>query len=96
MWQRRSNDVQEGDLVATRGELHTQMNTMSVQELMLKSQDLIPNTSLSPVACGLNVVMQEESPLEKRNAQRCKTFNNWQWFFSMGSIINILKCTLFF
>ena len=42
-------DVQEGDLVATRGELHTQMNTMSVQELMLKFQDLIPNTSLSPL-----------------------------------------------
>ena len=39
---------------------------------MLKFSRLDPKYIIEPVACGLNVVMQEESPFEKRNAKGAK------------------------
>ena len=61
-----------GDYVATRGESAYADFYNAHVGTYVKVQFRFPNTSLSPVACGLNVVMQEEQQFETRHSKDAK------------------------
>ena len=65
-------DVQEGDLVATRGEPAYADEYNARAGTYVKVPRLDPKYIIEPVACGLNVVMQDESQFEKRNVKGAK------------------------
>ena len=65
-------DVEEGDLVATRGEPAYADEYNANFGTYVKVPALDPKYIIEPVACGLNVVMQDESQFEKRNTKGAK------------------------
>ena len=65
-------DVEEGDLVATRGEPAYADEYNANFGTYVKVPALDPKYIIEPVACGLNVVMQDESQFEKRNVKGAK------------------------
>ena len=65
-------DVEEGDLVATRGEPAYADEYNANFGTYVKVPRLDPKYIIEPVACGLNVVMQDESQFEKRNTKGTK------------------------
>ena len=65
-------DVEEGDLVATRGEPAYADEYNANFGTYVKVPRLDPKYIIEPVACGLNVVMQDESQFEKRNTKGAK------------------------
>jgi len=66
------NDVAVGDYVATRGEpaYADQYNADKGTYVSVPEAD--PKYIIEPVACGLNVVMQEEEQFEKRNSKEAR------------------------
>ena len=66
------NDVAVGDYVATRGEpaYADQYNADKGTYVSVPEAD--PKYIIEPVACGLNVVMQEEEQFEKRNSKESR------------------------
>lgn len=62
-------DVQVGDYVATRGEPAYADFYNADAGTYVKVPSLDPKYIVEPVACGLNVVMQEEDQFEKRNVK---------------------------
>lgn len=66
------NDVQVGDFVATRGEPAYADQYNCDSETYVKVPTADPKYIVEPVACGLNVVMQEEFQFVNRNAPEAK------------------------
>lgn len=66
------DDVQVGDFVATRGEPAYADEYNADAGTYVSVPDSDPKYIIEPVACGLNVVMQEESQFEKRNSKDAK------------------------
>ena len=62
-------DVEVGDYVATRGEPAYADEYNANDGTFVKVPRLDPKYIIEPVACGLNVVMQEEDQFEKRNVK---------------------------
>lgn len=65
-------DVQVGDYVATRGEPAYADFYNADAGTYVKVPSLDPKYIVEPVACGLNVVMQEEHQFEQRNSKDAK------------------------
>ena len=65
-------DIEVGDYVATRGEpaYADQYNADKGTYVSVPEAD--PKYIIEPVACGLNVVMQEEEQFEKRNSKESR------------------------
>ena len=61
------DDVQVGDYVATRGEPAYADEYNADQGTYVSVPEVEPKYIVEPVACGLNVVMQDEYQFEKRN-----------------------------
>lgn len=66
------NDVAVGDYVATRGEPAYADFYNADFGTYVKVPNLDPKYIIEPVACGLNVIMQEEYQFEKRNQKDAK------------------------
>jgi len=66
------DDVQVGDFVATRGEPAYADEYNADQGTYVSVPDAEPKYIIEPVACGLNVVMQEEEQFEKRNNKEAR------------------------
>ena len=66
------NDVKVGDFVATRGEPAYADFYNAKDGTYVKVPSLDPKYIVEPVACGLNVVMQEETQFETRNNKNAK------------------------
>ena len=66
------NDVTVGDYVATRGEPAYADYYNADVGTYVKVPSLDPKYIVEPVACGLNVVMQEEMQFEARNNKDAK------------------------
>jgi len=62
-------DVSIGDYVATRGEPAYADFYNAVSGTYVKVPSLDPKYIVEPVACGLNVVMQDEQQFENRNSK---------------------------
>ena len=62
-------DIEVGDYVATRGEPAYADEYNANDGTFVKVPRLDPKYIIEPVACGLNVVMQEEDQFEKRNVK---------------------------
>ena len=65
-------DVKVGDFVATRGEPAYADFYNALDGTYVKVPSLDPKYIVEPVACGLNVVMQEETQFETRNNKNAK------------------------
>ena len=61
------DDVQVGDYVATRGEPAYADEYNADEGTYVSVPEVEPKYIVEPVACGLNVVMQDEYQFEKRN-----------------------------
>ena len=60
-------DIEVGDYVATRGEPAYADQYNADKGTYVSVPEVDPKYIIEPVACGLNVVMQEEEQFEKRN-----------------------------
>ena len=65
-------DIEVGDYVATRGEPAYADQYIADKGTYVSVPEADPKYIIEPVACGLNVVMQEEEQFEKRNSKESR------------------------
>jgi len=89
------DDVQVGDYVATRGEPAYADQYNADQGTYVIVPEAEPKYIIEPVACGLNVVMQEEEQFEKRNHKDARLCIIGSGFLSWV-VYTYLKANYFF
>ena len=89
------DDVKVGDFVATRGEPAYADQYNADQGTYVIVPEAEPKYIIEPVACGLNVVMQEEEQFEKRNSKDARLCIIGSGFLSWV-VYTYLKANYFF